>query len=939
VIVLSFAITGLVVSAVLALLGQSIIVVHRGTGVPNFSAAAIGMFGAYIFYGLWPASAIPWPLALLVAMMVSAAIGVVMHVAVMRRLRKSSMATKVTATLGLMTLLVALANQYFALDGAVRFVPSFLPAGVLTISSNLKIGYGQLILVLIAAGVSAVLILVQKRTRFGLATLAVCENETVASGMGWSPDFIAAANWAVGSVIATLAIVLLAPVSGLSTGTFAFLVVPALGAALVGNFDSFALTIIGALVIGIGQAEVGLVTLAPGWSEAAPLLVIVGALLVRGQKLQDRSEGSARRVPSVGPAHFTLSTVVVGIAGLCALFLLSGQWLDALTTTLLGAIALLSIVVLTGFAGQLSLAQYGLAGLGAFMSAVLSIRLGIPPLLSMVIAIAITVIAGLLVAVPALRTRGATLSIATVSLLVVIEDLILTNPNASTWFGTKELPALSIFGISVNALTSPRTYGVVVLVSFLIVSLLLVNLRRSATGRKLLAIRANPSAAASLGVSPSAAKMYAFAVAGAIAALCGVLTEARLAFPDFSLFTAQASINQILQLTIAGVGWVGGALVGALGVASGLFSQLLEVFFSPSNWLDVITAVGVFLVLLQSPDGIVPANVRQFHDAYRWARSKDPAWLSLRSDGRARKGREDPFARAARLGSVAVDRRRPVHVSLENLTVTYGTVKALDSVSMSVAPSEIVGLIGPNGAGKSTLIDAVCGVLRPAAGEIRMEAEPVTRLSPTKRARRGMIRSFQSLELFEDMTVSENLLVGAERPRWWRGLADLVWPSRPRPTEAALLAVRDFRLGDLLAQTPRTLDHGRRRLLAIARAFAADPAVILLDEPAAGLDGLERAELGRLLQKVAKDWHIGVLLVEHDVNLVFGICDRVVALVNGRIVSEGLPAAVRANPVVVEAYLGSGAHRRDDGAGTERPSSVTDGVSVAPVIGEGPVTP
>jgi sulfate-transporting ATPase len=226
-------------------------------------------------------------------------------------------------------------------------------------------------------------------------------------------------------------------------------------------------------------------------------------------------------------------------------------------------------------------------------------------------------------------------------------------------------------------------------------------------------------------------------------------------------------------------------------------------------------------------------------------------------------------------------------------------------VSLSVNPGEIVGLIGPNGAGKSTFIDAVSGAQRMTAGQVRLDGKVIDGMTAAQRARLGLARSFQSLELFEDMTVGENLLAASESPTRLQAFTDLLWPRGARTTQAAIQAAHDFGLQEFLGMTPRNLDHGRRRLVAIARAFAGNAGVIFLDEPAAGLDAQERFELGETLRRVAREWNVGVLLVEHDVDLVFRVCDRVVAIVFGRVVAEGSPEVVRRSPAVVSAYLGS----------------------------------
>jgi ABC-type branched-subunit amino acid transport system ATPase component/ABC-type branched-subunit amino acid transport system permease subunit len=917
---LQFAAAGIALSAIFAMLSHSIVVVHRGTGVPNFAAAGIGMFGTYIFYDLWPGHGFPWPVILAFSLACCAAIGLLMHLVVMRRLRKASVATKVIATLGLMTLLMALADQYFAPYGAIRSVAGFIPNTELHLAAGLTVGTDELWLALIALGISALLMAIQRLTRFGLATSAVCENEGIAAGMGWSPDTIAAANWALGSAIAGLAIILLAPISGLSPTELTLLVVPALGAALIGHFDSVPLALLGAFVIGIGESEVGLVTSAPGWSEAAPLIIIVVLLMVRGHDRHDRSE-VVQRLASVGSGRIGPAAGVAALAAAVLMLVVSVSWLSALTATVVLGVGLLSVVVVTGYAGQLSLAQYGLAGVSAFMTALLATRFGLSIWAAMAVAVVVTVLLGIVVAIPALRTRGPTLAIATLSLVVVIEDLLLTNPTTAGWMAGGAMPPLAIGGLSFNPQEHPRSFALLALAVFALAAVAVTNLRRSSVGRKLLAIRANPQAAASLGVSPTLMKTYAFAFAGVIAAVCGALTESQMSYPDFSLFSTQSSINLVLQATIGGVGWIAGALTGGVAAAGGLASKALGLVVSPSNWLDVITAAALLLVIMQSPDGAVPMQARQLQGL-----SSGLKFLFTRSGlGRigerlaGAKAREDPFARSVRRGITAADRRRPARLEVEGLTVIFGTVRALDGVTLKVSPGEIVGLIGPNGAGKSTFIDATCGSLEPAAGTVRLDGSLIDGTSASHRARLGLIRSFQHLELFEDMSVGENLLAACERPSWERALLDPLWPGGARATEAARLAAEEFDLWDVLTATPRTLDHGRRRLLAIARAFAADPAVVLLDEPAAGLDAGERAELGVLLRKVAKEWNIGVLLVEHDVNLVFGMCDRVVALVNGRVVAEGRPHEVRHDKTVLEAYLGARSGRELATGGPLRP--------------------
>ena len=375
--------------------------------------------------------------------------------------------------------------------------------------------------------------------------------------MGWSPDFIAAANWALGSALGALALILLAPVSGLSPDFLTLLVVPALGAALVGQFDSIVLTLVGALAIGIGEAEVGLFTTAPGWAEAAPLIVIVGILMIRKPTRYDRSN-VAQRLARVGTGVMRWGALVAAVAGILLVLFVSVNWISPITTSVVLAVTMLSIVVLTGYAGQLSLAQFGLAGMSAFFMALFSARWGWPLWASILLAIVLTVPVGMVVAIPAFRTTGAAFAIATLSLVVVIEDLILGNPSTAGWMKSGTLPPLELFGYKFDIIGHPRHYAVLVMVVLILVCLVVANLRRSAMGRRLLAIRTNPGAAAALGVNPASMKLYGFAVAAVITAICGALLEAQLSFAEFGTFSTFGSITSVLQTTIGGVGMVAG---------------------------------------------------------------------------------------------------------------------------------------------------------------------------------------------------------------------------------------------------------------------------------------------------------------------------------------------------------------------------------------------
>jgi sulfate-transporting ATPase len=247
---------------------------------------------------------------------------------------------------------------------------------------------------------------------------------------------------------------------------------------------------------------------------------------------------------------------------------------------------------------------------------------------------------------------------------------------------------------------------------------------------------------------------------------------------------------------------------------------------------------------------------------------------------------------------------KPGRLDISGLGVRFGGVVALDGVSLSVSAGEVVGLIGPNGAGKTALIDAATGMTSRYSGRVLLNGEPLEGLSPSRRARRGLGRSFQSPELFEDLTVIDNLRAASDRPRWHHYVTDLVAPTKPQLPVAVVAAIQEFDLEADLGRKPTELAFGTRRLVGIARAVAYQPSVLLLDEPASGLDDRERKELTILLRKLADEWGFAILLVEHDMNVIMAVCDRVTVLNFGKTIAAGTPGEISEDSAVVEAYLG-----------------------------------
>jgi branched-chain amino acid transport system ATP-binding protein len=252
----------------------------------------------------------------------------------------------------------------------------------------------------------------------------------------------------------------------------------------------------------------------------------------------------------------------------------------------------------------------------------------------------------------------------------------------------------------------------------------------------------------------------------------------------------------------------------------------------------------------------------------------------------------------------------------KGLTVTYGGLNANDDIDLTCEAGKLVGLIGPNGAGKTTFIDAITGFTSITQGFVTFDGTDLAGLRPDARAKLGLVRTFQSLELFEDLTVRDNLLVAADRPRWYSFLTDIVWPRAGRNASAKQVdeALEAMQLTHLADIHPSELSHGQRKLIGVARALAAKPKLLLLDEPAAGLDTKESQLLGAHLRSFL-DLDVSLFLIDHDMGLVLNVCDYIYVLDFGRVIAHGTPAQVRADPAVIAAYLGESAGESQAQAG------------------------
>lgn len=893
---LQFLVLGLGVGSAYVLAGQGLVLVYKGSGVLNFSQGGMAVIGGFTCYELHAAGVPVW-IAGAIGVLTAAACGALLYALIIRRLASASNIAKLVATLGFLTAVEGLGGIIYS--GYSRPAPNLLPVGSLSLGGGIAVGQNRVWLIGIAVAFTALLSLVYRRTRFGMATRASAENELALSALAWSPERVAATNWAIGSALAAVAGILLAPITGLSVETLGFLLYPALAAALVGRFESFWLTLAGGAAMGVLQSEATNYINSPGWAQAVPFIALILFIAVRSEGFPGRAQLSTT-LPRVGTARTSWPVILIALAiAVYAVFALGPSWTTVLTATFCSALILLSLVVVTGIGGQLSLAQYAFAGMGGYVAARLSASFGLPFLAVLVIAALVAVPIGVIVGLPAVRVRGSNLAIVTLVVSLAISSALLENPSYTGGNFGIEVRSPTIFGISVNPLLYGDRYALVCLVVLVLAMFMVRSVRSGAAGRRMLAVRANERAASALGVNVMGTKLYAFSLSAAIAAVAGVLIVFQESFAIFGNFTADNSILAIVFLVLSGVGYLSSTYVGGAVLAGGILSYALAQWFGWSDYTLLLIA-GVLLMVstVRTPNGGIDEIVGLTRRlAPRWMRGGGTVQTTMTSV-------------TADVPVVA----RQAALSVRDLSVTFGGVHALTGVSLDVQPGQVVGLIGPNGAGKTTLIDAISGFVPRYAGSVTLDGRKLDGLSAHRRSGAGVGRSFQSLELFEDMTVGENLQVAADPHGSRVLLSNLVWPGRSPLPAVAAVAADQFELAGDLDRLPSELSYGRRRTLSIARAIAGAPRCLLLDEPAAGLDQHERGELASLILRIAHRWGLAVLVIEHDVELVLSVSDRVIALDFGIKIAEGSPEQIRRDPAVIRSYLGVGQSDGQDAA-------------------------
>ena len=925
-VVLSGAMRGLAIGV----LAVGVILIYRSCRVINFALGELGALCAALFVRFTVNWHWNFYAALLVMVAFGALLGALLELALVRRLAAAPRVVLLVATIGAAQLLLFAQftlpdiSRYEAFPTA--FSARWTVGGVVLRAEHVV---AAVVLPLLVAALAWFL----ERTRYGVAVRAAADNADAARLAGIGVKRISTIVWALAGGLAAVATILSAPLSGANVAGTGDLgpgvLLRTFAAAVVAGMGSLPLAVAAGVTLGVVESVVFFNNSGdPGLVNGMLLVVVLVAVLV--VSIRRRGLGRRERVsfaPRVRPIPAALRTswwvrhharLAAGLALVAAVLVPlvvtepSRQFLYARVIVM--ALVALSLTVLTGWGGQLSIGQFALVGVGGMTTYTLvQHRLAFPA--AILVAVAVTTVAAILIGAPALRMRGLFLAISTLALAVAAPWLL-----SQSIFRDPDQPAPllrrpTIGGVS---LEPQRTYYYVCLAVLALAIVVVARVRASGLGRTILAVRDNELAAAALGLSPTRVKLFAFAVSGGLAGLAGGLLVGLLVQFRAEDFTATASLEVVAIAVVGGLASITGTVLGSLVIVG------LPAFFPDSPEIALLTSgVGMLILLLYFPGGLVQI----LFDA------RDAALGAVAR----RRPEPEPTARSTIPAPPAALVPRPTvpdavtdALRLADVIVRFGVRTVVDEVSLAVPRGAVVGLIGANGAGKTTLMNAVGGFV-PSSGTVEVLGTEVQGRPAHRRAAQGLGRTFQDAALFADLTVRETVQTAVEARAHVRFASVALGLPRARRLERAKRAhadeILDFLgMGAYGERFVSELSTGMRRIVELACLLATDARVLCLDEPTAGIAQREAEAFGPLLLRIRRELDASMLVIEHDMPLVMSISDHVVCLEAGRVISVGTPDHVRHDPLVVASYLGTDARAiaRSDAARAPAAATVAD---------------
>jgi ABC-type branched-subunit amino acid transport system ATPase component/ABC-type branched-subunit amino acid transport system permease subunit len=900
-------------------LGVGMVIIYRTNRIINFSQGEIGAAGAAVFLLAVRNGGVPYYVTLPLALAAGAGVAAFVEVLVIRRLRVAPRLMSLIATLLVAQLIVG----FVALTGVQRGSPEYpgppglpqLQVGTLIVSPA---DTGKLLLTpVVIIGLALFL----RKSRFGLALRGASANPEAARMAGVFASRMSTLAWAMSGALSTFSAILVAPTlpGGLTSGTSfgPTILLRGLVGAVIARMTNLPLAMAGGIGLGIVEALLLRNFQSGALTEVTLFVAIVVALLVQArQGTREGDKGSAwatiqpwRPLPEALQDLWSIRNlgIVFGLVVLAGLvFIPMGMSiLVAITlTSLLGfAMMTLSVGLITGLGGQLTLGQFALGAVGATVSYHIATRTGgnvpLGLLYGGLAAAAVTLIIGL----PALRIRGLFLAVTTLSFAAAVSTWVLQQPWALGDGVDPGQPVL--FGRTLDPRLG-REYYYFALVVFVVLLITTRNLRRRGFGRLLVAVRDNEDAARAFGIHARRIKIQGFLIAGFIAGVAGAAYGHSFSSIGPRTFLLSHSIDVVIMSVIGGIGVLAGPLLGVV------FREGLPAFV-PIRAIGIFaTNLGALLLIMYFPGGILQLVAPLRNKVIHWlARRKGITEdVIAEREGDQTEVLTRPAIVTTELSpngraSLQIEQRNEILRAVD-VRKSYGGLVAVNDVSLTVIEGETVGLIGPNGAGKTTLFEMLAGFIPIDHGRVLYYGEDVSRWSPETRAESGLIRSFQDVSLFPTLSVLDTVQLALERripTRLSTAVLGLAGRDRKRE-ELARDLVGSMGLWSFRNKQIQELSTGTRRITELACLVALRPKLLLLDEPSSGIAQRETEALGGLLMDLKKMYSMTLVIIEHDIPLIMGLSDRIIAMDTGNVIAHGSPEEIRSNEAVIEAYLG-----------------------------------
>ena len=897
---IGFILNGAVIGTLYALVAFGIILVYRANRIINFAQAGLGVLPGLAAV-LLDQQGVPWALCLALAVGGSVVVGVIVQRVILRTFFSGARLVLTVATIGvaqMMTLFEIYLPKWISgatiTHGAVPTPLSGLKAKI----GGFYLTGDDLLVVIVAVGIAVGLSLFFTRTRIGLAVRASAENSDRASMLGIPVATVATVVWVIAAVCSGLAVFLRAPLVGVPVGgaLSATLLLFALAAAILARMESLPVAFGAGMAIGVLEQVSQVTTKKPDLALSLMLPIVLVGLLRRnglGSRAFDTGLSSFRSLIEPRPVPHEmrgLPEVVWGRRALLALVaavalllpeIVGGTRVQVLTKLVVFAMIGVSLVVLSGWNGQVSLGQFGFAGVGAAVAGGLAANHGVDFVLCLVIAFLTGAATAVLLGIPALRIQGLFLAVVTLAFAATVQYLVL-NPDYFGWLLPKEgHPVSRTMLFDRYDLTDEATYYRFSLLMLVVVVVLARRMRNSRSWRVFSAVRDNTRAAQSYGIGPTGTKLAAFAYSGGVAALAGALLTFQTGTVSSNAYPVSTSIDAFAAAVIGGLSSMTGALSG------GFFYEGLKLIAptTPLAQLDTIgLSAGVLFILTFLPSGIASGVFSLRERALRMiARRRGMVVPSLTEQRDSTEEVLDatPQGHTPKPRTIHEDSPTDALLVARGVSVAYDSVQVLFEVDMHVRRGEVLALLGTNGAGKSTLLKAISGLVKPVAGSVALDGDDITGVPAHRRVLSGVVQVPGGKGIFPTMTIAEHLTLAGwtvkDRARYDAARADVL--------------ARFPRLAERIDQLAGNLSGGEAQQLALGMAFIIEPQLLIIDELSLGLAPVIVEQLLGIVREINARG-TSVVLVEQSINVALTVADRAYFMEKGEVRFSGPTAGL-----------------------------------------------